>query len=44
MKNKKIRENLQKLLILTQQKRNNLITRKKNINDRLYKVGYKIRE
>ena len=44
MKNKKIRENLQKLLILTQQKRNNLISRQKNINNRLYKVGYKIRE
>jgi hypothetical protein len=44
MKNKKIRENLQKLLTLTQQKRNNLISRQKNINNRLYKVGYKIRE
>ena len=44
MKNKKIKENLQKLLLLTQQKRNNLITRRININDRLYKVGYNIRQ
>ena len=43
MKNKKIKENLQKLLLLTQQKKNNLITRRININDRLYKVGYNIR-
>ena len=43
-KNNKVKENLQKLLILTQQRRNNLINKRKNIRERLEKVGYKIRE
>lgn len=44
MKNKKLKENLQKLLILTQQKKNNLKTRRINIKERLNKIGYKIRD
>ena len=44
MKNKKLKENMQKLLILTQQRKNNLINRRKNIKERLSKVGYKIRD
>ena len=44
MKNKKLKENMQKLLILTQQRKNNLLNRRKNIKERLSKVGYKIRD
>ena len=35
---------MQKLLILTQQRKNNLINRRKNIKEPLSKVGYKIRD
>ena len=44
MKNKKLKENMQKLLILTQQRKNNLLKRRKNIKERLSKVGYNIRD
>ena len=44
MKNKKIKENLQKLLILKQQRKNSLKTRRINIKERLNKIGYKIRD
>ena len=44
MKNKKLKENLQKLLILTTQRKSNLINRKKNYKDRLNRIGYKIRD
>ena len=44
MKNKKLKENLTKLLILTQQRKNNLINRRINIVERLDKLRYKIRD
>jgi len=44
MKNKKLKENLQKLLALTTQRKNNLINRKKGYRDRLVKIGIKIRD
>ena len=44
MKNKKLKENLTKLLILTQQRKTNLINRRINIGERLDKLRYKIRD
>ena len=44
MKNKKLKENLQKLLALTTQRRSNLINREKGFKDRLFKIGFKIRD
>ena len=44
MKNKKLKENLTKLLILTQQRKKNLINRRINIGGRLDKLRYKIRD
>ena len=43
-KNKKLKENLQKLLALTSQRRNNLINREKGFKSRLFKIGFKIRD
>lgn len=43
-KNKKVKENLKKLLLLTQQRRSNLINKRLNIKQRWEKMGYKIRE
>ena len=44
MNNKKLKENLQKLLALTTQRRNNLINREKGFKSRLFKIGFKIRD
>jgi monomeric isocitrate dehydrogenase len=43
-KNNKVKENLKKLLLLTQQRRSNLINKRLNIKQRWEKMGYKIRE
>ena len=42
MKNQKLKDNLKKLLKLTQQRKSNLINRKLNIRERLDKLKYKI--